>query len=58
MVYGWPYEGFQKIPHIVVPISRHSTLLFHVCPKCLLVPMTFFDVFSVHGGELNCGYVV
>jgi len=23
MVHGWPYEGFQKIPHIQVLITPH-----------------------------------
>jgi hypothetical protein len=26
MVHGWPYEGFQKIPHIPIPITCHWNL--------------------------------
>jgi hypothetical protein len=58
MVYGRPYERFQKIPHIAIPISCHWNLLFHLLPFSLLLLVTFFNMFSVHGGELNyhCSY--
>ncbi len=29
MVHGQPYEGFQKIPHILVLIIHHQNLLLH-----------------------------
>ncbi len=58
MVYGDPYEGFQKIPRIAILISRQWNLLFHLLPRCLLFLVTLFDMFSVHGNELNCGCVI
>jgi hypothetical protein len=58
MVYGWLYKGFQKIPQITILINHHWKKKFHLFPWYLLLPATFFDMFSVHSGEQNCDCVI
>jgi hypothetical protein len=51
-------QRFQKFSQITISISCHWNLWFHLFPWYLLLPMTFFDMLNVHGGELNCDCVV
>jgi hypothetical protein len=37
MVHGWPYEGFQKIPHIPIPITHHWNLFRKDLPLLIII---------------------